>query len=110
MATPSVADKHSLHYKAMDTALDEWFGKFDGDHNGTLDREELTALLVHLHPDMPPPQASYVGLLPSEFEPPDCCPTGRSAYCMPSCDPWQTSSWPRHVASTRMRTARADRR
>ena len=74
MAAPSsVADKHSLHYKAMDTAFDEWFGKFDGDQSGTLDREELTALLVHLHPDMPPPQASYVGLLPSEFEPPNCC-------------------------------------
>lgn len=57
----AMAAKHTLHYKAVDLALDEWFNKFDGDQNGSLDREELTALLVHLHPDMPTPKASYVG-------------------------------------------------
>ena len=33
--------------------VDEWFERFDEDHNKQLDRNELRKLLMHLHPDTP---------------------------------------------------------
>ena len=56
----TVEQKHDRHQAELSVKVDEWFAKYDEDNNGYLDRDELTALLVHLHPGTPPPDASLV--------------------------------------------------
>ena len=60
--------RHSQHKREMGERLDEWFLKFDADGNEQLDRQELTALLGHLHPTLPPPEASMVDELMAKAE------------------------------------------
>lgn len=43
--------------------VDTWFGRFDTDGSATLDKDELRALLSHLHPENPPNDAVLMMLM-----------------------------------------------
>jgi len=54
--------------KAQEAEVDEWFTKFDLDASGTLDRNELTALLKYIHPETEPTDAALDYLIKKATE------------------------------------------